>query len=318
MRRYKAALLGYYGFGNLGDELLLQSCIGILNRQGISREKIIVLSNNPKETSESFHVDTCNRWRIREVIHAFRNSDALLLGGGGLFQDSTSIKSCVWYWGILRLAKFLGCKIIAIGQSFGPLNSKLSLWLTRNAMNSCSVIHVRDEPSYNMAMKSKCRHVILGTDIVMTLKPETHSHNHNGYMLINLRPCPGLDDFVRVITPHIEHASIKGAALSDDDIKPLKMIINQKDIVRVKSFHDAQTLWQGASSALGMRLHFGVLSRIFEVPLALMPYDVKVNEFARQSGVPCIIDSYHEPVMPLRIPEDVYAVDDVCSEIIRL
>ena len=116
--------------------------------------------------------------------------------------------------------------------------------------------------------------------------------------------------------PHIAHANIKGAALSDDDIEPLKMIMNAEDIVRVKSFHDAQALWHGASSALGMRLHFGVLSRIFGVPLALIPYDVKVSEFARQSGVPCIIDSYHEPVMPLDIPDDVYMIDDVCSEII--
>ena len=88
--------------------------------------------------------------------------------------------------------------------------------------------------------------------------------------------------------------------------------------MRVKNFHDAQELWQGASSAIGMRLHFGVLSRIFRVPLALIPYDVKVSEFARQSGVPCIIDSYREPVMPREIPEDVYAVDDVCREIFSL
>lgn len=315
MRKYKAAILGYYGFGNLGDELLLQACIEILGRQGISRDKIIVLSNNPKETSESFHVDSINRWKISEVIHAFRNSNALVLGGGGLFQDITSVKSCVWYWGILRLAKFLGCKIIAIGQSFGPLNSKLSFMLTRNALNSCRVIHVRDEPSYNIAVKSKCRDIILGSDIVMTLKSESHSHDENGYLIINLRPCSNLNGFVKIIMPHIAHKGIKGAALSDDDIEPLSMIMKSEDIVRVKSFNDAKILWQGASCAIGMRLHFGVLSRIFGVPLALMPYDIKVNEFAKQSGVPCITDSYYEPVMPLEIPEDVYAVDDVCSEI---
>lgn len=312
MRKYKAALLGYYGFGNLGDELLLQSCIGILGRQGISRDKIIVLSNRPNETSESFHVDSVNRWKIGEVIHAFMNSDSLILGGGGLFQDSTSVKSCVWYWGIVRLARLFGCKVIALGQSFGPLKSKLSLRLTRNALNSCSKIHVRDEPSYKTALTSKCRDVTLGSDIVMTLKPETYSYNHNGYILINLRPCSKLNDFVRIITPHLTRTNIKGAALSDEDIEPLSRIMNHKDIMRLKSFHDAQELWQGASSAIGMRLHFGVLSRIFRVPLALMPYDVKVNEFAKQSGVPCIIASYCEPVMPFEIP------DDICSEFISL
>ena len=82
MRRYKAVLLGYYGFGNLGDELLLESCIGILEKQGISRGQIIVLSNSPNETSRCFHVDSINRWKIREIIHALRNSESLVLGGG--------------------------------------------------------------------------------------------------------------------------------------------------------------------------------------------------------------------------------------------
>ncbi len=315
MRRYRAALLGYYGFGNLGDKLLLQSCIEILKRNGISQEKIVVLSNNPSETSESFHVDSVNRWKVREVIHTFSKSDSLVLGGGGLFQDSTSVKSCVWYWGIVKLARILGCKVYALGQSFGPLNSKLSFVLTRSALNSCMRIHVRDEPSYNIALTSKCRNVTLGSDIVMTLKPDSYSHDDNGYMLVNLRPSPKLNDFVRIIKPHLTHANIKGAALSDEDIEPLKMIMNPEDIVRVKSFDDAKDLWRGASSALGMRLHFGVLSRIFRVPLSMMPYDVKVSEFAKQSGVPCIVDSYAEPVMPCEIPEDVYAVDEVFSEI---
>ena len=317
MRRYKAAILGYYGFGNLGDELLLQSCIDILRRCGVSLEQIIVLSNNPDETSEIFHVDAINRWKVSEVINAFRNSDSLVLGGGGLFQDSTSVQSCVWYWGIVRLAKISGCKIIALGQSFGPLKSELSLMLTRNALNLCSAVHVRDEPSYKIAVTSKCRNVTLGSDIVMTLKPETHSHR-NEYMIVNLRPCSMVYNSIRIISPHIMNANVKAAALSDEDIEPLSAIVSQKDIVRVKNFHDAQELWQGASSAIGMRLHFGVLSRIFRVPLALMPYDVKVNEFARQSGVPCIIDLYREPVMPVEIPEDVYAVDDVCREIFSL
>ena len=306
MRRYKAVLLGYYGFGNLGDELLLESCIGILEKQGISRGQIIVLSNSPNETSGNFHVESVNRWKIREIIHALRNSESLVLGGGGLFQDSTSVKSCVWYWGIVRLAKFFGCKVIALGQSFGPLKSKLSIMLTRNALNSCTSIHVRDEPSYNIAVKSKCRSVTLGSDIVMMLKPETLNHR-NEYIIVNLRKNFLVDNFIRIIKPHIEHAKIKGAALSDEDIEPLLRIMNHNDIVRVKTFHDAQELWQGAYSALGMRLHFGVLSRIFRVPLALMPYDVKVSEFAKQSGVPCIVDSYAEPVMPRDIPDDIYS-----------
>ena len=38
-------------------------------------------------------------------------------------------------------------------------------------------------------------------------------------------------------------------------------------------------------------------------------YDVKVSEFARESGVPCIADEWQEPVMPLPVPEDVHDIE---------
>ena len=96
MRKFKAALLGYYGFDNFGDELLLRACLDILARRGIERKKILVLSNNPEETSKTFNVKSINRWHYGEVVKALRNTEILILGGGGLFQDVTSVKSCAW------------------------------------------------------------------------------------------------------------------------------------------------------------------------------------------------------------------------------
>lgn len=311
MRRYKAAILGYYGFGNLGDELLLQACLEILEKHGIEREKIIVLSNNPSETSENFHVDSVNRWKFREVSAAFRESEKLILGGGGLFQDSSSIKSCIWYWYIVRLAKFLGLKIFALGQSIGPLNSKISEIFTANALKLCEKIHVRDENSFETAKKFGCKNVLLGCDLVMTLA-NSGSVNHiskSKKLLINLRPCPELEKFISVIAPNIKNffGEKIGVALSHDDEKVLndaKEILALNKIILIKNFNEAEILWAEASCAVGMRLHFGVLSRIFGTPLALMPYDVKVSEFAKQSGVPCINEKWVEPSKPIAVPNE--------------
>ncbi|MBQ3758775.1 MAG: polysaccharide pyruvyl transferase family protein, partial [Synergistaceae bacterium] len=91
MRRYSAALLGYYGFGNLGDELLLEACINILNECGIERNRVVVLSNDPDRTAREFRVDAVNRWSLREIVRTFRKSERLIFGGGGIFQDSSSV-----------------------------------------------------------------------------------------------------------------------------------------------------------------------------------------------------------------------------------
>ena len=305
MRKFKAALLGYYGFDNFGDELLLRACLDILARRGIEREKILVLSNNPEETSKTFNVKSINRWHYGEVVKALRNTEILILGGGGLFQDVTSVKSCAWYWGIMRLAKFLGVKIFAWGQSIGPLRSKLANFFAGDALRLCEKIHVRDDNSVNMAEILGCKNITKGCDLALTLKPEefTPQSDAEKYMLVNLRPCIHLEEYIKILKPNL-NSKVIGAALSPEDDEPLRLL-GVHEIIRVKNFHQAEFVWSGASCAVGMRLHFGVLSRIFRTPLTLMPYDVKVAEFAKSSNVPGIINEWREPVMPLEVPEEI-------------
>ena len=167
---YKAALIGYYGFGNLGDELLLQASLNFLNEAGIFNNQIIVLSNNPDETSKNFGVKSVSRWNFKTLIKTFRESENLIFGGGGIFQDSTGFKSCAWYWGIVRLAKFLGLKIIGLGQSIGILNHYLSRVMTLNAFKNFEFVHLRDEYSFRF-LKSKLKNtrLILGEDLCFNL-----------------------------------------------------------------------------------------------------------------------------------------------------
>ena len=335
MKTYKIALLGYYGFGNLGDELLLRSSIEILENVNIKREKIVVLSNNPAETSEVFKVKSVNRWKFSEVRAALKQSEFLVLGGGGLFQDTTSIRSCVWYWAVVKLARFLGLKVFAIGQSIGPLKFKISRILTGDALRACEKIHVRDENSFNIAKKFGCKNVDLGVDLVMLIKPVCTSLSScddispqegrlfaqcrpslregvsqsetEGCVLINLRPCKELEKYIDIIEPEIKKFNLRkiGVALSKDDeeiLEPLREKLNLEKIIYVTNFNDAEKLWASSSCAVGMRLHFGVLSRIFKTPVVLIPYDIKVEEFAKSSGIPLIYDDWKSPAMPLEVP----------------
>ena len=309
MRKYGAALIGYYGFGNFGDELLLKACINILEKCGINRGRIAVLSNDPENTARDFGVDCANRWRLGEILSVFRESERVIFGGGGIFQDSTSFKSCVWYWGIVRLARLMGAKVYALGQSVGPLESGVSRFFAGNALRLCKVLHVRDDKSLRLSELLGCRNVIRGCDLVMTLKPESPDIERTPErMLVNLRPCPELEHYAEILRPNLADNAL-GVAMSPEDESALS-VLGLRETVRIRSFREAGELWRTAKSAVGMRLHFGILSRIFGTPVAMMPYDVKVNEFAVQSGIPCITDEWADPVMPRVIPESVYDLND--------
>ena len=74
MRTYKAALIGYYGFTNLGDELLLKASHDMLARAGIKSSEILILSNsnNPSSPSAASEPKAVSRWSLSELIKAFR------------------------------------------------------------------------------------------------------------------------------------------------------------------------------------------------------------------------------------------------------
>src|SRR5438105_4709078 len=83
-------LVGYYGFGNVGDEAILST---ILTEFHASRPqaRIVVASGDPAQTSAAHRVEAIP-WNDMAAIHrAVQACDLVLIGGGGLFHD---------YWGV--------------------------------------------------------------------------------------------------------------------------------------------------------------------------------------------------------------------------
>jgi polysaccharide pyruvyl transferase CsaB len=138
----QVVLCGYYGAGNGGDEALLASMLEILP----PNVKPLVLSANPKQTTARYGVAAIDRKSLT-VISALRSSQALILGGGSLIQDVTSVRSALYYAGLVGLAQQFGLKTIAIGQGIGPLNQQITQWVAQRAFGACSALSVRDKAS---------------------------------------------------------------------------------------------------------------------------------------------------------------------------
>jgi polysaccharide pyruvyl transferase CsaB len=308
-RRFEVALCGYYGFGNLGDELLAQAAVALLEECGLPRQRIVVLSNDADETARSLGTASVNRWDLREVFAALRQSRTLLLGGGGLFQDSTSFRSSVYYWGILRMAKLARCRPWCFGQSIGPLNRKGARILARNALSICEKRGVRDRFSLEK-LSDWGLEGFLSPDLVFGLNFPPIGANAGGTrLLLNIRPWrSGLPEQLAEQAGEYARSlglSIRGIALAEEDARTMEDLAD-RGLLKFEGIDrwnpkglDALVFPEGCRGAVGMRLHFCILSAMAGIPLLAVPYDPKVLGFAEMTGVPT-----WKPGMPFLVPAE--------------
>jgi polysaccharide pyruvyl transferase CsaB len=288
---FDVLLAGYFGFGNLGDELLAEAAVKNLVSCGIPRERISMLSNRPSESAATLGISSFDRWKIADIAKALDMSRSMLFAGGGLFQDATSVRSCVYYWGLVMAARLKSVPVAAIGQSVGPLSGLFPRFLTRCALRKCEYVAVRDEASAeaSASMGVVCDFM---PDPVMSLKvPES---GVGEAVLVNVRPVAGGAAAQAVI----EAAKILDAggvnlicvAMSEEDTRLMEKLRKSRslpdcEIAAPRNAGEFFEISRRACAAIGMRLHFGILSMLSGLDVILSPYDPKVSSFARAWGL---------------------------------
>ena len=93
-------------------------------------------------------------------------------------------------------------------------------------------------------------------------------------------------------------------------------LLHLSRIERVAGLEEAARLWPGSTAAIGMRLHFAVLSVLWGMPLIVLPYDPKVAAFAESVGVPRAGEALPEPRSPAVLDRRAAAadVDAICRK----
>ena len=114
-------LSGYYGFGNVGDEALLQVIVERLRARWPACA-VDVLSGDPSGTARTYGVEATPRMDLGRVRAAVDRADVVLSGGGGLLQNVTSLRSLVYYAGVIRAGIRAGKPTMIFAQSIGPLD----------------------------------------------------------------------------------------------------------------------------------------------------------------------------------------------------
>ncbi len=290
----KYIVSGYIGFDNFGDEAIAHVLVENLKKNGA--EKITLISSNPQKTEQIHGVYACPQLKF---FNCLKDADTLISGGGSLLQDVTSLKSLIYYLGIIYLALLLGKKVVIYSQGIGPINSKLGQFLTKTALKNCSEISVRDKKSQELLNKWNIQAELVQDPIFSLDLP---IRNKKGIVGIQLRNYPTLnEDFLLSLGKHIaiNFNDKKIEIFSLQDSIDLSVCEHFKQILKKNGMQDIEVM-SGMSIdevfdkiadleyMIAMRFHANVAAIKCNVKTLAINYDIKVKKLAETYNIPII------------------------------
>jgi len=158
---------------NVGDEAIFAAQVKDL--AAIPDLELGVMSAMPERTRERFGAvpfDVTNG-RLSAMREAVKWSDIVIVGGGELAQDRSSLLYTPYNLFPLRLAKHYGKRTFAWSVGIGQADELASWtpWQLRKWMGRCSGVTVRDRPSYDtlLGLGLSPEKVLLASDSTFTL-----------------------------------------------------------------------------------------------------------------------------------------------------
>lgn len=289
---------GYYGFDNLGDELILQVLAQELQKQGV---RLTALSQNPVSTQEKYGIQAIPRLNPVAILSAMARTDVFISGGGGLFQDSTGVGSVIYYGGLILLARLMGKPVFFWSQGVGPLQRPLARWITSLALRVCQGITVRDEGSADLVEALIGQRPEVTADPVWLLDvPVRESTTDGPFKLgVSLRSWPALtpEGIAGLAHSIADFAQQQPQPLEvwllpfqpEQDLYVLQALRQQLAEHGLEACHladpsEVPTCIAQCQLLIGMRFHSLVLGLLAQVPVIGLCYDPKVRSLMQSLG----------------------------------
>jgi polysaccharide pyruvyl transferase CsaB len=320
-------LAGYYGFGNAGDEAILTAMLGELRalRPGLD---LVVASGDPAATAARHGVRAVPRDDLPAVIAAIRDSDLVVLGGGGLFQDYWQVPAesfltarqggLLTYAAFPVLAALLGRPSMLYAVGVGPLATEEGRALTRAAFTLCGHATVRDPASLDLLREiGLSRPVELVADPAFLLAPVEGAALDT--LLAEIGVTPGetltgiaLRPWARGADPDLWEGEVRKALalhlaetpgrllfLSfqlEEDLAVSRRVAAalaspERALVVARPLQPAELagLLGRCRLMLAMRFHAALLALAAGVPVAGLAYDPKVTSLLAGAGLPDLV-----------------------------
>ncbi len=311
-------VIGWYGEGNIGDEAILQSIKNNLTEKFDVNVK--ALSTRTEYTTrmqgveaiphmplsmKSFVLNFFNIKKSRPAINAIRNSDIILLGGGGFLSDWSYFNPFNWLKYIV-IAKYFNKKTMLYAIGAGPFRTKFGKFCVRYVVNKfIDKITVRDEESRDWLKKAGVtKEIVVSGDPVISLNYSSSELNiekdkqlitfvlnpylkeKNPEKYNNLKE--SLIDYFKLFTPK-EHELVFLPFENSKDYEFNKELIIESGI-EAKLINleldpnTAMNILAKSDLVVSLRLHGNIMSASCGTPFLPIVYHHKTAEFIKKLG----------------------------------
>ena len=294
---------GWAGAGNVGDELLTEWVVKEIESAG---GQAAVSSVDPAATRRRHPTAIALRWGFRDLRLAGRTVDGVIVGPGGIIQDSSSLWSLPAHLAKGWRASRSGSAIAGVGLGAEPLRRRSSRWLVRKVLGAAGAVVTRDEPSRDV-MTATGVDSVAAVDVVFGLSVPALSSGSGDEIVVAVGPAtrpgrilPARRRLVEVPKDEVAAAviSIAGRAGSSialaafrgprDEAEALELSKRLGDGVRLIGEDSGQirSVVAGARAVVTSRYHAAVLAIASGVPTLVVSEQRKLLELVAQVGDP--------------------------------
>jgi len=287
-------IAGYYGHRNWGDEASLAALL-----QVVPKEQACVLSGDPVWTAATYQTQAIARMPVRPVKQVIAHSSALLLGGGSLLQDATSLRSLVYYLALVHWGMKAHGNVALVAQGIGPLKRSLARRMTRWVLRRVPLITVRDEASARLLQQIGLRQKIeVDADLTWALHGQSPQAKPGPEVALAPRAWKNLpmqEAFTR-LSVSLQQQGLVPVLISMQETEDIPLCLAIAEGVESQTGirpevtegmrHPGEMidLFYRFQSAVAVRLHAAIFAAKAGVPVMTVPYDPKVEALSERLG----------------------------------
>lgn len=316
-KTYNFLICGYYGAGNLGDDLILDSMVSELNSKFMNSQIFVTAMENSYIEKKYKNVRCVYYNNFYAISSIMPYISVVIIGGGGLlFEDKKTNPDVVAasfygsYGGLPTIssytiiAKIFNKPLIIWSVGIGDFYTKQGKAIALYILNQADKVFLRDSDSIDIARKIGYKKEIVKTpDEAMRLGLNEPSNIAKEKVLtVSLREYQGVESDIAEIAKYVDLCQQLGYKVqlipfqrgSDASADDVTVLLRLKSVLKdpegaILIEKDRLFYFRKSKIVITSRLHAVILGTLFDAKIVAIGYDRKIASYLREIGLESIV-----------------------------